>query len=556
MLTKSLCSAIIVGASQTAFSLPTVVINTLVIDPEIFLVFLGVFNKILDYLVNDALIHICETKLTTWMLQDAQKNATAGIVPNDFKLKDELTLPWVPLSHIPSQLYSWKKTTGYAALRTFLTLASSICVLLLGAGINTVGIPKNRWHPAVWDPDYLNARNVTSSKRALQNVNWMNYWNEAFDSIGGGATSWAIANALSSSTPFAALGQVLSIHAQEPSGWHTNSNLLTSTALDTRMTGSIAYSVSALGDACLADIYAEFKESGSSYARASSGIDGTANMTLPFLTTTCIETQQNTSDMLVSMSNFGQLIVFLPSMLNNSTLKCSLDYQQTLFPVNFWFGGTTDDGDYHANLEITPNTIALPRSPTDEMIVENLQIQITGMKPYLDAISPSSSFVQYMWLVAQNLQKRTANITTPNAAMTSVVAFTFQHILTMGAWNVTRTEEQVPNSLSFFVYGSGPRTAWEWAAVLILIVPLMACCYDIYLILWRSTTRGPWLDAAGMMLTANASEPFSKAVANCSGFVKSKATSFFIRDVGAGRVEVTEDSAKGSVLKPGIAYSD
>jgi hypothetical protein len=558
MLTECLCSAIAFGASQIAFNLSNAMINTLVIDPEVLLIFLGVFNKILDYLVDNAISHICDTKLTDWMLQDPQRSTTAGVTANDFKLKQEMTLPWVPLWYVPRQVRSWKKTTWWALLRTLCTLATSICVLLLGAGINTVGIPKSRWYPAGWAPDYLAASKVVSSRRALQSVNWMTYWNEAWRSIGSGPTSWAVANALSSSTLFTALSQVSYMYTQEPSGWHLDyNNLLTFTALDTRVSENTVQSISVLGDACFADIYLELKESGSKWARKSNGIDGTANMTLPFLTTTCVDTQRSTADLLVSVSDSKQLQVFLPSWSDDSSLECILEYQQTLFPVHFWLGGTTDDGIYHViNPSPLSSPIPLPKVPADEAIIQTLQTQITGMKPYLDGLSPNGSFLQYMRLVSQNLQATTPNLTSSSAAMMSVVAFTFQHLLTMGDWNITHSAFQVSHNFSFWVYGSGPRMGWEWAAVLILIVPMMVCCYDVYLILAKRTTRGPWLDVQGMMLTANASEEFSPGVKNCAGLARSEDTKFVVREVGASGMQIAEVGGKGYVLQLGRAYGD
>lgn len=102
----------------------------------------------------------------------------------------------------------------------------------------------------------------------------------------------------------------------------------------------------------------------------------------------------------------------------------------------------------------------------------------------------------------------------------------------MGVWNITRADEGVQNNFSFFVYGSGPRTEWEWVADLILIVIVIACCYDIVPIMVRKTTRGPWLNPQGMMLTANASGESGKAVANCSGIARDAETRFVVRDMG------------------------
>jgi hypothetical protein len=548
--------AIAFGASETTFALPDVVINTLAIDPDVFLMFLGVFNKLLDYLVDDALGHISDTKITMWMLQDPKQYPTAGVSAGDFSLKKELTLPWHSLSRISKHVFSG--SSSRAIVRQLLTLVSSICFVLLGAGVNTIGIPKCRWFPR---DDNSIACNVTTSRRALEGVNWMTFEDQAIAIIGGGPTTWSVASALSSSALFPALGQLVSLYAESSQpGWQPAwPSVNTYTMIDTRMncTTCTVHSGSVLGGASLPDIYAELQDSGSTKARESTGILGTANMTVPSLATTCVESQQSALDLQVEVSTAGQITVVVPST-NLSSVECTLVYRQMLFPVEFWQGGGNgqNDGQYHIGAMNVPSTTMLGKTLADESVVQGLQTQIIGMKADLDSLSPTGSFAEYMVMVANNLQTVNTALTSSTAAMSAVIGFTFQHILTLGEWNVTRTDQQVANHFRFAVYGSGPRLAWEWVAVLILIVPTLACCYDVFLIVGRRLTIGPWLQLPGMMLAANASTEFSNPVSNCSGVVRSEATNFFVRDRGSGRMEITDHPTKSSAIQRGQAYGN
>ena len=65
------------------------------------------------------------------------------------EMKEEFVKPWIAMANNAERwrLFGWKSLGWRGAARFVLTLASSICFLLLGAAMNTIGIPKGRWYP-------------------------------------------------------------------------------------------------------------------------------------------------------------------------------------------------------------------------------------------------------------------------------------------------------------------------------------------------------------------------------------------------------------------------
>jgi len=73
----------------------------------------------------------------------------AGIHLIDLGMKDELVKPWVAIASYFKRctLFGWSGTGLVGLFRFLASLAISVCVLLLGVGVNTLGIPKERWYP-------------------------------------------------------------------------------------------------------------------------------------------------------------------------------------------------------------------------------------------------------------------------------------------------------------------------------------------------------------------------------------------------------------------------
>lgn len=133
---------------------------------------IGVVNKILDYLTQNIIEHLALTILTVWMAHDSH---SAGVHVSNYKIKEELLKPWAAVVNFVKRWHSlgWRGPEGlqYSALFRFLaTLIISVCFLLLGAGMNTVGIPKGRWYPNLWPKTKVNDALMTLRTPQMKNT--------------------------------------------------------------------------------------------------------------------------------------------------------------------------------------------------------------------------------------------------------------------------------------------------------------------------------------------------------------------------------------------------
>lgn len=101
------------------------------------------------------------------------------------------------------------------------------------------------------------------------------------------------------------------------------------------------------------------------------------------------------------------------------------------------------------------------------------------------------------------------------------------------------------------VYGSGPRLAWEWAAVVILAVVLLAVVIGGLLGLASGLEPGPWLEPAGIMLIANQSNTMENTKGSVGGVISQQAAEgrYYLR-------ESVRDGKPSLVLVDSEAYQN
>lgn len=122
------------------------------------------------------------------------------------------------------------------------------------------------------------------------------------------------------------------------------------------------------------------------------------------------------------------------------------------------------------------------------------------------------------------------------ASMAPVIAVIAQHLLTIASWNMTASPDPGETVDSFpvrwQVYGSGPRLAWEWAAVVILAVVLIAVLIGGLFGLASGLEPGPWLETAGIMLIANQSRTMERTKGSVGGVMSQKAAEgrYYLRE--------------------------
>lgn len=133
----------------------------------------------------------------------------------DFGLKDELMKPWIAVGRYWHRMRYIPGSKLFSSLRFMICFPISLCVLLQGLGVNTIGIPKQRWYPnyfsdgvefpAVPTGDAV----IETPKLEITGATWDGLWAEANEMFGEAfLPTGQIVAALSASQTFIGLGQL------------------------------------------------------------------------------------------------------------------------------------------------------------------------------------------------------------------------------------------------------------------------------------------------------------------------------------------------------------
>lgn len=215
--------------------------------------------------------------------------------------------------------------------------------------------------------------------------------------------------------------------------------------------------------------------------------------------------------------------------------------QQVLFPVGTWLGnlGPVDLSlnDFGKGWTSTP--IPLNALSSDHGCAESLRDQLRNTLVRMDRLV-DTGIVHHMALKARRLAEINdgfSETTSPDgASMAPVIAVIAQHLLTIASWNMSASPDPEATVSSFpvrwQVYGSGPRLAWEWAAVAILAVVLLAVVLGGLFGLASGLEPGPWLETAGIMLIANQSNTMESTRGSVGGKLSQKAEqgTYYLRE--------------------------
>lgn len=578
------CRALAFGSKRQLFDFGTASIWGMQVTPDTQLALLGVFNKCLDYLVDNALENISLLSLTIWMTEDPTKNHPSGVHVVDYEMKEELVKPWIAgLNHIERwRVLGWKGLGCRGMIRFAVTIVSSICFLLLGAAINTVGLPKARWYPDLFPKSDANQAlmKIKTPRMTLANVDWMNYWTLGWETVGGGPQSWTAAIALASASTYSALNALDGLYGNGPgwSGFNEQSDTTSCTAINTTISGSMVESISIQGS-FIVDMYNGLQKNGPTYAKGASGMMGSVNLTLPRLTTTCSPASNSTTlqaDSITVKGSSGPALTETLDILlgpnagaNFGGATCSCSLREVLLPINFWYNGPSNDGLHFwipngavqwnvAHGDSNPEPLELPITADDANNLNQLAIQFSSMLPYLNGLLPGSSLVQHVAMSAHQLRTRQPAFQTDVESLTPAIAIMLQHLITIAQWNMTASaiESTTSYPLRWYVYGSGPRLSWEWAAAAVLCFFACFLFYDIFLVLYYRIAPGPWLKVGGMMVAANAAEKMASLNGSIGGVSPEggKTAKYLMRSVGRERLELVDDAGHGEIVEKTKLY--
>lgn len=542
-----------IGAKWMVFDLRDFTVNSIAISTDLQLSVIGLLNKIMDAFVQASIKHTASVLLTVWMALGVR-----GASLLDLELKEELTQPWTCIGNFSKRCSrnGWQGVGFKGILRFLLSLSVSCCVLLLGLATNTIGIPKERW----WPPGNTGGYSLTDEMRHLMTitmpraelvgVDWMNHWNDAWDMIGSGPASWDAATALVAASTYTFLGGIPGPYKEASPDWYSveteQSGYLT--GVNTVINGTTVQTVSVQNSA-IQGTFDYFKANGShNFQRYAIGWEATLNTTVPVLTTTCtpgliynstadnaidVDPPQDTSP---TGSTLNVSIGAVPS-LNFTGVTCNMTLLQSLFPVGSWIvsnaGVAVSLNNWGSNRNPVP--VTLEPLPGNRACALALRDQINSVTPRLDRLL-DDRLVPHMVKTARRLAYLNPNLSSPAddaPSMAPVMAVMAQHLLTIAQWNTTMS----PSSSSglrgattvssypvrWQIYASGPRLAWEWAAVAILAVVLLAVLAGGLYGLVRRVEPGPWLEVAGIMLLANQSGTMGSTEGSVGGAASEKA---------------------------------
>jgi hypothetical protein len=528
------------GARQTYFSVGVSRVVGTEIDADLKLALLGFFNKSLDVILVSSLEYTASMMLTVWMARSKIGKTPTGADFNDFGLKDELTKPWMTLA---SFFTRWRRSkwSWRSLFRCLLCLSISISVMLQGLAINTIAVPKARWYPNnlhTWKmtEGVRKSMTIVHPKTYLQAVDWYNLLGVGQSNVGNESyPPWDWALGLSASLSFAGLTHIVSTIRRSEKSWQNvylwqldGDSRKRWTAVNTVFStpGQPIETIST-DDEQVMEVFNWLRKMNHRPSVSSTGWTGNLTLVVPTLNTICASTNQSnqTSPFAVTVpsenstrdATFSIRLGSIPSM-NFTGAICSSTFRQALFPVNFWIvnmaGVDVSFNDYGHDWNKT--IVYEPTVASDHHIAQALAIQTRDSLPRMEALVQTSGLINYFLLMSRMLQKADSAIFSDAAGLSVIIGVLLQNILsTSNKYRSTLPDTiglELHESITSFpiqwqLYGSGPRLAWEWLTVIVLMIVLASLCFAMYQTLRNWIGPGSWVELGGMMMLAQTSPP-------------------------------------------------
>jgi hypothetical protein len=551
------------GARQSYFSVGVSRVWGTELDADLKLALLGFFNKSLDVFLVSSLEYTASIMLTIWMAR-AGTSSTSGHVDgatfSDFGLKDELTKPWMTLvsffTRWQQSRWSWK-----SFLRCVLCLSISISVMLQGLAINTIAVPKARWYPNylhTWQmtEHTRNTMSVDHPKTFLQAVDWYNLLGVGQSNVGReGYSPWDWALALSASLSFAGLSRIVPTVALQEKNWQhvyhwqlDGEPLRRWSALNTSFDHSDQpIETISTDDQQVTEIFEWLRKVNYSQTSSSTGWTGNLTVVVPALNTVCTLTDQpaqNASfivtvpdDKASSTPTFSVSLGSIPSM-NFTGAICSSTFRQALYPVNFWIvdmnGVDLSFNGYGIDWDKT--IVYEPTIVSDYKIIQLLAIQTRDSLPRIEPMVQSAGLLNHFLLMSRTLQSTDSAVQSDAASLSIIMGVLLQNMLSVAnkyrsplpaALPLELSERTSSYPIQWQLYGSVPRLAWEWLAVMVLVIVLTSLCFGVYQALRQWMGPGSWTELGGMLMIAQTSPPLG----DMSDEVKARERMYWV-DIG------------------------
>jgi hypothetical protein len=547
-----LTTAISLGATRVLLNVHAQRLFGRNVDIDVQLAILGLVNKVMDLLVTMSLENLAAVTLTLWMAGKKAMLGSPGVRLMDLGLSQELTKPWVSVQAF------WKRcnalgwnATGYRGLLRFLvTLAISICVLLQGVAINTIGMPKERWNSEGRQPyPFLVFHGIDFT-----------YWWAGFEIVHGGPASWDAGRAYSAASAFTSLRGLSEAFSRPDHGWQqvggqaSDRNLV---ALDTRLVHNTVQGI-AIQNGNVQDIFQWFHSNGSRPARNAIGWHADVSLVVPSIEVSCLSVNRRVDGGTVNVlepsapSNVFNIDIGNSTEHASSTTACTITVSRSLFPTNVWIvdgaGPSTSVNHFGQNYSNIPST--LPILDVDHSITQHLSTQMNLVMISFESMVPNLRAAQLLRRNALRIMALRPDITSEDAALAAVIAMISTNVLAYGVWNVSRDSGAdtmlTAYNIEWQLYGSSPRLNWEWVTVIVLTVLLLSIITGIIQSLVHPISPTKILKPDGMLVAANLSDGIQILRSHVLTEKTIQSAHFQIRDLGNGRVSIVEEPRMGS----------
>ncbi|EPE09114.1 hypothetical protein F503_06890 [Ophiostoma piceae UAMH 11346] len=519
-------AAISFGANHLVFSFKAGKLFGREIDIDLQLALLGLLNKIMDLLVTISLEDLAGVALTMSLVgrPSLLGKSNGGVGIKDLELSQELTKPWAAIS----SFYKRCTDSGWSlasVLRFVLGLTVSICLLLQGVAINTIGMPKERWYTQTTQPfPFVELDGID-----------MTYWSAGYSVVGGGPSSWDAAAIYSAAAAYSRLVDLPTAFGRNERGWQlvgTQESDPKMTALNTAVESEGPIRGVAVNAGLAQAIFNWIQSNGTAPAKDAIGWNASLDLIGPAIATSCTASNATTVNSSVQVDGDNNpprtmtiTVGVEPNASSQSTAaECTLTLGRCLFPVTGWIidSAPASVSVNRYGREYNASSKPLPHSSIDDMIARDLRIQLSVVFDIFEDLVSNLNTAQILRRNAQRIQQLRPDITRENDALAAVITTIGTTLLAGGAWNTTFTPDPkhilYATGIKWQVYGSGPRLGWQWTVVIVLAVLLITLLAAIAQSLVHRVSPADVLKPAGMLVAANQSKPLEVlAAGNLSG---------------------------------------
>ncbi|KAJ4320805.1 hypothetical protein N0V94_003217 [Neodidymelliopsis sp. IMI 364377] len=198
--------------------------------------------------------------------------------------------------------------------------------------------------------------------------------------------------------------------------------------------------------------------------------------------------------------------------------KCTVDFKQALHSFSMWIIDMQPP-DVSQNQYWSKFNESLLYQDTlvqDYTITYALAEQTASALTYMNHLTGQNGMLDHLLRMSRKLQQDIETIVSDAHGLSVIMAVLVQNMISFSDDISPKLPPELPTDpnhiitsypIQWQIYGSGPRLAWQWAAVFVLIVILGCFLFG----LWQTgkywIAPGSWTEIPGMMMVAQATVP-------------------------------------------------